>query len=271
MAPTQSRRSNVIRWLAICASIAVTGGTALATGSLFATLPGAFAGKLSAIPVGVWVGVFLVLSIGGCAAVVVMIHQQRTGLREFDEAMHTGCVDYEHFHAAPYGEGDLLAQIERSRQQLDHYHEISTHQARSSFRASQIAMGVGFGWMLAWFSASIIVGEAEMRAALFAMGSGTVGGAVGFFVHRTYLRVFSQALSQLNHYAAQAADAKRLLDAERLIDRMTATDRDAAYLELFRKLINQGGGVRAVVPEPRPPTADEPAAVADSDADSAGS
>ncbi|WP_163511375.1 hypothetical protein [Fodinicola acaciae] len=262
MAPTQPRRSNIVRWLAICASIAATGGAALAAGSLFAALPGAFAGRLSAIPPAAWLGAFLLLSIGGCVAVVVVIHKQRTGLRELDEAVHSDYSDYRH---APYGRtetgGDLPARIERSRQQLDHYHDIATHQARASFRSSQTAMGVCFGWMLAWFSAGLIVTDTETRTVLLAMGS--VGGTLGFFVHRTYLSVFSQALSQLNHYAAQAADAKRLLDAERLIDRMTATDRGAAYLELFRKLIDQAANVS--VPEPRPPIADEPVTMANSD------
>ncbi len=102
-----------------------------------------------------------------------------------------------------------------THRKLDYYHDIATGQATRAFRNAQIAMGVGFVFLLAFV---VIALQASTTAgSVVAGGLGAVGAAMAAFISRTFVRSHEVTSGHLQSYFEQPVELSRYLAAERLI------------------------------------------------------
>jgi hypothetical protein len=97
---------------------------------------------------------------------------------------------------------------------MDEYHVIATGQAKRSFGAAQIAMGIGFVLLVVF---AILAVEAKTAAAIGAGGLGAVGAAFSAYIGKTFIRSQESAADHLRAYFDQPLELSRYLAAERLL------------------------------------------------------
>ena len=98
---------------------------------------------------------------------------------------------------------------------MDLYHQIVTGQARRSFVAAQVAMGIGFILLVGF---AVLAAEAKTTtAAVSAGGLGAVGAAFAAYIGKTFIRSQESAASHLRAYFDQPLELSRYLAAERLL------------------------------------------------------
>jgi hypothetical protein len=135
----------------------------------------------------------------------------------------------------------LAALWKLTHTRLDEYHTIVTGQAKSSFIASQVAMGFGFVLLVvfAWLAAD----AKTTTAAIGAGGLGAVSAALAGYIAKTLIRSQESAASQLAGYFAQPLELSRYLAAERLLADaadLTAEQRAAIVSSLVEAIATAG-------------------------------
>lgn len=116
------------------------------------------------------------------------------------------------------GPDDLMGLMRANRKQMDAYDALARSQAQTSYRSSQIAMGIG---LLILGAGIVIVVLAHSDATKYAAAIVTAcGSAVGGYVSRTFINVHLHASDQMNFYFRQPLVQSYLLSAERLAQRL---------------------------------------------------
>ena len=124
---------------------------------------------------------------------------------------------------------------------MDLYHQIVTRQARRSFGAAQVAMGIGFVLLVVF--AVVAVEAKTTAAAISAGGLGAVGAAFAAYIGKTFIRSQESAASHLKEYFTQPLELSRYLAAERLLadaKDLTAEQRAAILSSLVQSIATAG-------------------------------
>ena len=111
------------------------------------------------------------------------------------------------------GPEDLIGFIRANRKQMDTYEALARSQARTSYRASQAAMG--FGLLVIGAGVAIVVSSDSAATKYAAAVITAVGAATGGYISRTYLAVQQNATRQMNFYFRQPLVQSYILQSER--------------------------------------------------------
>jgi hypothetical protein len=137
---------------------------------------------------------------------------------------------------------------------MDLYHQIVTGQARRSFEAAQVAMGVGFVMLVVF---AVLAADAKTTtAAISAGGLGAVGAAFAAYIGKTFIRSQESAASHLRVYFDQPLELSRYLAAERLLadaGDLTAEQRVAIVSSLVQSIATAGHDDKDAKPTGRQP------------------
>lgn len=133
----------------------------------------------------------------------------------------------------------LATLIELNQSQIDQYHKIATGQADRSFRSAQRAMWIGLLILTACFIAGLFVTPAEAR--IFIGSLAALGTTLSGFLNRTYLKMYSQAVGQLDRYFDQPVLTGYYLTAERLAQNIQS-DPEGKMRELIISEVLKGSG-----------------------------
>ena len=133
------------------------------------------------------------------------------------------------------GTPDFAALLDFNVRQMRVYQELSTSQARTSYRRSQFAFLIGLGLIAAAVVLAFLANDETTKIA--ASGVAGLGGALSAYISGTYLRVYERTLDQLNFYYRQPLVNSYLLTAERLANAMPDGKRDAAYERLLEQVL----------------------------------
>ncbi|HET9663943.1 MAG TPA: hypothetical protein VFP00_06930 [Burkholderiales bacterium] len=149
-----------------------------------------------------------------------------------------------------YDDLTSMAQVARLNQRLiASYHSITTSQARTSYRNSQIAMGVGL-LILIVGAAEVIRAEAT-NVQLVLGGLTGLGSAFSAYLSATFLGAYYRALEQMTYFYGQPLIASYLLTAERLSTELSTEDkRDAALNKIIASSLD-GAKLSASAVTPR--------------------
>jgi hypothetical protein len=124
---------------------------------------------------------------------------------------------------------------------MDLYHQIVTRQAKRSFGAAQVAMGVGFVLLVVF---AVLAAEAKTTAAAIGAGGlGAVGAAFAAYIGKTFIRSQESAASHLRAYFDQPLELSRYLAAERLLadaKELSAEQRAAILTSLVQSIATAG-------------------------------
>jgi hypothetical protein len=135
----------------------------------------------------------------------------------------------------------LAALWDVTHSRMDLYHEIVTRQAKRSFGAAQVAMGVGFVLLVVF--AVLAVEAKTTAAAIGAGGLGAVGAAFSAYIGKTFIRSQESAASHLRAYFDQPLELSRYLAAERLLadaKELTPEQRTAILSTLVQSIATAG-------------------------------
>jgi hypothetical protein len=140
----------------------------------------------------------------------------------------------------------LAALWDITHSRMSEYHIIVTGQARSSFRAAQVAMVIGFAMLVGF---AVVAAEAKTTAAAVSAGGlGAVGAAFAAYIGKTFIRSQESAASHLRAYFDQPLELSRYLAAERLLADaadLTAEQRAAIVSSLVQSIATAGQGDKA--------------------------
>jgi hypothetical protein len=124
---------------------------------------------------------------------------------------------------------------------MDLYHQIVTGQARRSFIAAQVAMGIGFVLLVVF---AVLAAETKTTtAAIGAGGLGAVSAAFAGYISKTLIRSQESAASHLRAYFDQPLELSRYLAAERLLadaKDLTSQQRAAIVSSLVEAIATAG-------------------------------
>jgi hypothetical protein len=109
--------------------------------------------------------------------------------------------------------------IDLNRNEMAIYHGITTRQARTAARNSQIAMGVGFTILAVGALTAIQTNDRTSKLVIGALSS--IGGVFSGYIGRTFLTAQQKAMEQLYRYWKQPLSTSYLLSAERLVRDMS--------------------------------------------------
>jgi len=101
-----------------------------------------------------------------------------------------------------------------NRTESDEYHVITRAQAAQSFRNAQIAMFFGFALISAGIVAVLLPTPLDVKIAAGVIS--IIGGTVGGYINRTFLKTHSVSIVQLNKLFRQPLVQSYLLTAERI-------------------------------------------------------
>jgi hypothetical protein len=109
--------------------------------------------------------------------------------------------------------------ITLNRNEMAIYHGITTRQARTAARNSQIAMGIGFAILAVGALVAIQTNDRTSKIVIGALAS--IGGIFSGYIGRTFLIAQQKAMEQLYRYWKQPLSTSYLLSAERLVKDMS--------------------------------------------------
>jgi hypothetical protein len=156
--------------------------------------------------------------------------------RQFRERVEIGVAALERKHALDKVTDDLsLGNLfTLNRTESDEYHVITRAQAAQSFRNAQIAMFFGFGLISVGIVAVLLPTSPEVKIAVGVIS--LIGGTVGGYVNRTFLKAHSLSIVQLNKLFRQPLVQSYLLTAERIAMQLEPPNE---RLVVLRSLIEQ--------------------------------
>ncbi|MCA1706344.1 MAG: hypothetical protein LC808_25015 [Actinobacteria bacterium] len=122
-----------------------------------------------------------------------------------------------------------------NQQLIDRYHELTTQQAKNSYRNSQLAMAIGF--LLLIIGAIGATAASEGTGQIVLGGLAGLGSAVSAYLGATFLRAYERALGQMNYYFGQPLVTSYILEAERLSKQMSKGRRDDTMAEIISETL----------------------------------
>jgi hypothetical protein len=111
---------------------------------------------------------------------------------------------------------------DRNQRRIEEYNEIAWSQARGSYRNSQIAMSIGLALLIAGVVTT--VRQSQPSAQLVVGGLTGLGSAVSAYLGATFIRIYNEAINQMNYYYGQPLVTSYLLEAERMSKELKRTD-----------------------------------------------
>jgi len=147
-----------------------------------------------------------------------------------------------------------FAQVARPNQRLiATYHSLTTAQASSSYRNSQIAMAVGLLILAGGGAATFNSRESSAQVVLGVLTG--LGSAFSAYLGATFLSAYNRALQQMNYYFGQPLANSYLLTAERLVKELSDQKlRDSEMKEVIGSTLDGASlAFRAIAPDMRPP------------------
>lgn len=136
-----------------------------------------------------------------------------------------------------------------NQQLLNSYHAITTAQARTSYRNSQIAMSIG---LLILAAGAVTVIRAQTTNAQLVLGALTgLGGAFTAYLSSTFLGVHYRAQEQMKYFYGQPLIQSYLIMAQSLSKKLSKTDeQDRALHEVIDSTL-EGARMSAEAVAPR--------------------
>ena len=135
----------------------------------------------------------------------------------------------------------------RNELRMDSYHEMTVRHARSSFRNSQIAMGLGL--LILTFGAVAVIRSADMTSQLVVGGLTAIGSTFSGFIGRTFLESHNRALEQVNYLFSQPLVSHYLEYSKTVARELSKPElRDKALEQVVRRALDSA---TASVPIPR--------------------
>jgi hypothetical protein len=148
---------------------------------------------------------------------------------------------------------ELTKLITVNRQQMEGYQALTRGQAKTSYRWSQAALGVGLlaliGGVLVTLSTSGVANKTAVA------GLTAIAGALSSYVARTYLRIYERTLQQLNFYFRQPLVTSYILTAERVANKIKQKDR---HDDMIAAIIDESLKAAAGPPSSAGDSADAP-------------
>ncbi|MFD5406638.1 TRADD-N-associated membrane domain-containing protein [Streptomyces griseorubiginosus] len=118
---------------------------------------------------------------------------------------------------------------------IDKYHELTTRQARTSYRNSQYAMAVGFALLVLGGAIAL---RSPSGAGQVVIGTLTaLGTSLSAYLGATFLRAYERALLQMNYYFGQPLVTSYILQAERLSGALSSDRRDEAIVSIIQEAL----------------------------------
>ena len=113
-----------------------------------------------------------------------------------------------------------------NQQSLKKYHDLTQHQASSSYVIAQIAILVG---LLLLIGAGIVIVRASAPTVQIVVGAlGVVGSTLSGYVGATSIAMYNRAQAQMNFYYAQPLVQSYILEAERISNCLSSKRKDSA-------------------------------------------
>jgi hypothetical protein len=103
---------------------------------------------------------------------------------------------------------------DRNQRRIEEYNEIAWSQARGSYRNSQIAMSIGLALLVVGVITTIR--QSQTSTQLIIGGLTGLGSAVSAYLGATFIRIYNEAINQMNYYYGQPLVTSYLLEAERM-------------------------------------------------------
>jgi hypothetical protein len=128
------------------------------------------------------------------------------------------------------------------------YHQLTTRQSASSFRNSQIAMGVGLAILVTGAIAVIRATDPTGRIILGALTG--LGSTFSGYLGATFLRAHDRALQQVNYLFSQPLVSHYLEYSRRVASELSSTDLRDNALSLVVDRGLESAGVAAMIPAP---------------------
>jgi len=102
-----------------------------------------------------------------------------------------------------------------NQRMLAQYHDVTKRQASSSYRVSQFSILVGFTILVS--GAYLVINAADTASSQIVVGGlASLGALFSSYIGATFIRMYSQALAQMNFYYAQPLVQSYILEAERI-------------------------------------------------------
>jgi FtsH-binding integral membrane protein len=141
---------------------------------------------------------------------------------------------------------DINALLEVNRALLARYHELSTGQARSSFRAAQIVMVIAAAILVLGFVIAAAAGSTATGVTV--AGLSAFAAAVGGYVSTTLLRGYEISVRQAEGYFREPMVAGYLLAAERIARSLPegSDERRENLGTVVKGFLSAAGGLAAV-------------------------
>jgi predicted cobalt transporter CbtA len=111
---------------------------------------------------------------------------------------------------------------DRNQRRIEEYNKIAWSQARGSYRNSQIAMSIGLALLVAGVITTIR--QSQTSAQLVVGGLTGLGSAVSAYLGATFIRIYNEAVNQMNYYYGQPLVTSYLLEAERMSKALEKVD-----------------------------------------------
>jgi len=119
---------------------------------------------------------------------------------------------------------------------LAEYHKISRKQAESSYRFSEVAIAVGFLFLVVGGVIAIRTDSASVQVVVGALAS--LGGAFSAYIGSTFIRTYNRALAQMNYYYAQPLVQSYILKAEQLSREVSPAQKDLTVNHIIDVLLD---------------------------------
>lgn len=127
---------------------------------------------------------------------------------------------------------DTASLVKANGRQLSLYDQLARGQARSSYRMSQIAMGMALLVLVSGAVGAIFVHGTVPKITTATLSG--IGTALSGYISGTYLRVYERTLAQLNYYFQQPLLTSYVFTAERLTEKISRRKRDDEYSLMIR-------------------------------------
>jgi hypothetical protein len=124
-----------------------------------------------------------------------------------------------------------------TQERIDYYHRIATNQAEVSFRNGAITSYIGFS-LLIGFAVLGALTASNLYTSITLGVLGAAGAALTGYLGATFIKLQSEASSQLRQFFSQPVDFLRLLGAERLIATLPESERAASVRVVITSVMN---------------------------------
>lgn len=160
---------------------------------------------------------------------VLVYQRMRSNQREVSEVAHSEVDESADQRRRP---DDART---NNQQLIDRYHQLTTSQARTSYRNSQYAMTAGLAVLVSGTVVTLNAATATAQAAVGALTA--VGSALSAYLGATFIRSHERALSQMNYYFGQPLVTSYILEAERLATGLSERKKDEVLTAIIEETL----------------------------------